>query len=111
MRHADDPDFEAHKASFAPLDGVLDLEALTQARAEAPQLLPLTGPKIDGLTQRPIPDIGSIDRRRSQARRDLRRGLEVLRPRPQDAREGNSDRSSTGTTPGDLPAAPSSGPG
>ena len=91
MRHADDPDFEAHKASFAPLDGVLDLKALTQARAEAPKLLPLTGPEIDGLTQRPIPDIGSIDRRRRQARRDLRRGLEALRPQPQDAQEGNSN--------------------
>ena len=90
-RHADDPDFEAHKASFAPLDGVLDLKALTRARAEASKLLPLTEPEIDGLTQRPIPDIGSIDRRRRQARRDLRRGLEALRPQPQDAQEGNSN--------------------
>ena len=91
MRHANEPDFEAHKASFAPLDGVLDLKALTQARAEAPQLLPLTGLEIDGLTQRPIPNIGSMDRRRSQARRDLRRGLETLRPQRQDTQEGNSN--------------------
>lgn len=84
-RHADDPDFDAHRASFAPLAGVLDLAALSQARADASQLLPLTSPEIEGLADRPIPDIGSIDRRRSRARRELRRGLEALRPRPPDA--------------------------
>jgi len=85
-RHADDPDFEEYKASFAPLGGVLDLAALARARADASQLLPMTSPEINGLTDRPIPDIGSIDRRRIDARRDLRRGLEALRPGPRDAR-------------------------
>ena len=85
-RHADDPDVDAHSESFAPLAGVLDLAMLSQARADASRLLPLTSPEIDGLAERVIPDIGSVDRRRRQARRDLRRGLEALRPRTRDAR-------------------------
>ena len=84
-RHADDADFDAYRSSCAPLAGVLDLAMLSQARADASQLLPLTSPEIEGLADRPIPDIGSIDRRRSRARRELRRGLEALRPRPPDA--------------------------
>ncbi len=69
------------------MGGVLDLAALAQARADASRLLPLTSPEIAGLPDRPIPDIGSIDRRRMEARRDLRRGLEALRPQPQDTRK------------------------
>ena len=78
---------KSHTASFAPLGGVFDLAALARARADASQLLPLTSPEIAGLADRTIPDIGSIVRRRIEARRDLRRGLEALRPQPQDTRK------------------------
>ncbi|MHC5001536.1 MAG: hypothetical protein ACYTJ0_00265, partial [Planctomycetota bacterium] len=81
MRHSGDEDYEAHTALFALLDGVYDLGGLQQARNDVPLLAPLLATyELESLAQRPVPDIGSIARRMGEARRDLRVGLEAIRP-------------------------------
>jgi hypothetical protein len=79
LQHASQPDYDAYKASFEPLDGVYDLAALARARADSPRVAQaLSSYEIEPMQNWTIVDFASITERSRRARQDLRRGLQSL---------------------------------